>query len=120
MEINNNFNSKEFYFDLDYLPEEEKVRFEWNVNLKIILNWWTEIILNFLDFSFQLDWSVYSFSPFHINFYFIDKYKIEQVYIPLFLKENYLKALEEKRLKEVKEAKEHIKFSYNVILNNYE
>ncbi len=120
MEINNNFDSKEFYFDLDSLPEEEKVKFEWNTNLKIILDWGDEIIFNFLDFSFQLDWSIYSFSPFHINFYFIDKYKIKQVYIPLFLKENYSKALEEKRIKELKKVKENFKSTYNIIINNYE
>ncbi len=120
MEVNNNFDIKDFNFDLEYLIEERKVKFDWNENIRVIMSWWDEIIFNFLDFSYELDWTTYSFSPFHINFYFLDEYNIKEVYIPLFLKEKYFKALEEKRIEEVKKTKEKFKSTYNIIINNYE
>ncbi len=108
-------------FDLNFILEENKIKFyDWE-NIIIYLKNWDKIEMDLKKFIYKLYWKIYTFSPFYINLDMVDEKEIKEVFIPLFLKERFLKDLDEKITNKINESRKHFNSSvYNKITNTYE
>jgi hypothetical protein len=63
--------------------------------------------------------TIFSFSPFLLNFNFIDKKLIKLIKIPYFLEKRYKQVITLKRQKYISSHRDDFKSTYDTILNTY-